>query len=251
MRPHPVAALALSLPLVLAVAACDSQVRSDPAPAPAPAPPPPDPVVQTHMKVHHATGAAVRDAIVRGDLAGARAGFTALAGHPMPPGLPAGAAPLVAGFQGAARAGAAAQDPSAQAEALADTARACGGCHALVHARPTWDVPAAPPRDPGLRLHMARHAWAVERMYEGLVGPTAASWSQAAAILNDHPLDASALPPGQDLPPGAEAAGRRLHALGAEALAAETPEARGALFAEALSTCATCHAAVGMPAAAP
>jgi hypothetical protein len=245
----------LAVVLALALGACDSQVRSAPAPdaepAASPAPPPSDPVVQTHMKVHFAKGAAVRDAIAMGDLAAARTGFTALAEHPMVTGLPEGTAPLVAGFQDAARAGAKAGDTSTQARALADTARACGGCHALVGARPTWEVPDAPPRDPGVRPHMARHAWAVDRMYEGLVGPTEGSWSQAAAILNDHALDEAVLPSGTDLSPVAEAAGARLHALGKEALAAETPEARGELFAEALSTCATCHAAAGVGKTAP
>ena len=245
MRPLPAVTLALAL------VACDSQLRSDPAPVAAPAPPPTDPIVKTQMKVHFAKGAAVQDAIIRGDVARARTGFEALAEHAMVSGLPEGTGPLVEGFQGAAREGAAAVDTSALARALASTARACGGCHALVGARPAWDVPDAPPRDPGMRAHMARHAWAMDRMYEGLVGPTEASWSQAAAILNDQALDEAVLPAGQALSPVAEAAGRRLHALGTEALAAETAEARGELFAEALSTCATCHAAVGMKPASP
>jgi cytochrome c5 len=87
-------------------------------------------------------------------------------------------------------------------------------------------------------------------MYEGLVGPTEASWSQAAAMLNDHALDEALLPSGTALTPEAQAAGERLHSLGKEALAAGTPEARGRLFAEALTTCATCHAAVGVGEAA-
>lgn len=247
MRPLHAAALALAL------VACDSQVRSDPEPTPAPAPPPSDPVVKAHMGGHFGQGASVRDAIVMGDVGAAQAGFQALADHPVAPGLPEGSKPFVQAYQQAARLGAddAAPTPGAQAKQLATVVQACGGCHATNNVKHEWKVPDAPPRDPGVRAHMARHGWAIERMYEGLVGPTESSWSQAAAILNDHALDEAHLPSDKPLPADAAAAAERLHDLGKEALEAGTPEARGALFAEALTTCATCHGAVGVGKAAP
>ncbi len=228
--------------LLLSLVACENRVRP---PGP-PEPPPADPVVQAEMGAHFAEIDAVREALVRGDVAATRAGFEALAATTAPAGLPEGSAPLFEAMRGAAKQGAGAGAAADQATALADTLRACGGCHAKVHARPEWQVPPAPGRDPGVRLHMARHAWAVDRMVEGLVGPTESSWSQAAAILNDEPVTPGELAKGATLTPEAQAAGERLHALGKEALEATTPEDRGARFAEVLTTCATCHGAVGM-----
>lgn len=229
---------------LFAVVACDSQLRSDPRPDPPPPPPPADPAVQRDMNAHFDAGAAVRAAIVAGDVAAARAGFESLASSAAPEGLPAGSEPLFVAMIGAARQGAGASTAAQQAVALGDTLRACGGCHALVHARPAWRVPAAPSRDPGIQLHMARHAWAVDRMVEGLVGPTEAGWAQASAILRDEPVDAAELSRGLSLSPEAAAAGERLHQLGLEARQATTAEARSAAFAETLTTCATCHVAV-------
>lgn len=235
-----------SLVLLFALVACDSQTRSSPVPAPPPPPPPANPAVQAEMQSHFEAGTTVRDAIIRGDVAAAKAGFEALGGGDVPYGLPQGSQPLFEAMQGAAKQGAAASTSADQATALVATLRACGGCHAKVNARPEWDVPDAPSRDPGVRQHMARHKWAMDRMYEGVVGPTESSWAQAAAILKDHAVDEAELARGVKLTPEAKAAAERLHELGKEARAAETPELRGEKFAEALTACATCHVDVGM-----
>jgi cytochrome c553 len=220
---------------------CDSLVGRTNAPPPAPPAPMPEPVVQAHMADDLNTAQEAVDALIAGDKARAASALRALADHPMPEGMPVGTKPMVAGFQGAAKQGAAAASLAEQAQAVANMAATCGGCHAMVGAHLEWTVPAAPPSEPGVRAHMARHTWAVNRMWQGLVGPTESAWSQAAIALNDEPTAQPLLPKDQLLTDETAAAAKRLHTLGTTALEADELRARVDIFGAALTACATCH----------
>lgn len=120
-------------------------------------------------------------------------------------------------------------------------AAACADCHRSTGALPAFDrVPPAPPDDPELCARMARHQWAADRLWEGLVGPSDRAWSAGLEVFAAAPL-----------PAATDAAGARLQALAKGALAAlprDTPADRAKAYGEMLVTCTACHAS---PAARP
>lgn len=236
------------LPLTLAFAlACGSDVRSSPDPTPEPpAPPPPNPALQAHMGEHFTAGQAALQGLVHGDREATRAALKQLAEHPTAEGLPPGTQQHVDAMKAAAARGAASEAASEEARALADVALACGTCHQAAHAKLTFEVEPAPGREPGASGHKSRYAWAVDRMWEGLVGPTESSWSQVAAVLNDQPMASALVAPDKRLSPETEASAKRLQELGSEGLDAPNPAVRTRVFAEALTACESCHEEAGV-----
>jgi cytochrome c553 len=120
-------------------------------------------------------------------------------------------------------------------------AAACADCHRSTGALLAFDrVPPAPPDDPELCARMARHQWAADRLWEGLVGPSDRAWSAGLEVFAAAPL-----------PSASDSAGVRLQGLARAALAAlprDTPADRAKAYGEMLVTCTACHAG---PAARP
>ena len=91
---------------------------------------------------------------------------------------------------------------------------------------------------------MARHLWAMERLWEGLVTPSDAAWAAGSGVLADEPLAGSSFSDDPQLEAElAELAGR-IHALGAEAATVVELGPRGQLYGQMLATCAPCHTRV-------
>lgn len=120
-------------------------------------------------------------------------------------------------------------------------AAACADCHRRTGTSPAFvRAPPPPPDDPEPRARMARHLWAADRLWEGLVGASDHAWRAGLEVLAAQPL--SSLP---------DAAGPRLQRLAVAALAEvprDTPADRARTYGELLVTCAACHAS---PAALP
>jgi hypothetical protein len=121
----------------------------------------------------------------------------------------------------------------------ARVAEACAECHLRTQRLPAFAPPAAlPPDAPTLAARMARHAWAVDRLWEGMVGPAEDRWRMGLEALAASPLPFKPL---DDAP----ALATRLRDLARHALAtratAELDE-RTRLYGELLVTCAACHA---------
>jgi cytochrome c2 len=75
------------------------------------------------------------------------------------------------------------------AAGAAGIAEACGSCHAAARSGPRLSVITTPEAGTGeVTSAMRRHAWAVERMWEGLIGPSEATWSAGAAALSQAPM---------------------------------------------------------------
>jgi hypothetical protein len=97
-------------------------------------------------------------------------------------------------------------DPTRGAETLASIGDACSHCHVML-GPPKVPIPAEPSSVAGTRSRMRRHAWAARSLWIGLTTPSAEAWRRGALA---------------------------------------TPDQRRAAFAEVMSACAPCHAAMGV-----
>lgn len=136
------------------------------------------------------------------------------------------------------------QNSSDLAEAAAGTAdigTACGGCHES-QGGPKVNVGQAPAVENSVVSRMARHSWAMERLWEGLYVPSSAAWKAGAKTLQGDPFPPEVLERGGVY---ARSAAKDFKSLSAQASLKETPKDRAALYAGLLGTCATCHLAIG------
>ena len=86
---------------------------------------------------------------------------------------------------------------------------------------------------------MKRHKWGADKMWQGLVMPDERLFEAGAYVIGDAPLWRSGDVPGEELPPEVAHLEEKVRALGREMW--ETSDARVAIYAELLATCAGCH----------
>src|ERR1051325_5799740 len=78
------------------------------------------------------------------------------------------------------------------AGATADLGISCGECHQR-HGGPKPSSEPAPPPGTSLESRMQRHAWATERLWEGLYVPSSDAWKAGAKALSDEPFPSEVL----------------------------------------------------------
>lgn len=118
---------------------------------------------------------------------------------------------------------------------------ACATCHQS-HALPTPKLPPrAPPDRPTLEAQMARHQWAADRLWEGIVLPSDVHFKMGLYVLANTNVIALAT----DRP----ALARRLRDQAAAAYARPPRDlaARATTYGDVMMTCWSCHAARGAP----
>ena len=114
----------------------------------------------------------------------------------------------------------------------AKLAAACGSCHVETAVVPRFRVyPPAPPDLPAIGARMARHRWAADRLWEGIVGGADEPWRAGLEVLAAVPLEWG---------DGIAARAR---------VPVESLDARASAYGAMLSTCAACH--TWKPATAP
>lgn len=128
-------------------------------------------------------------------------------------------------------------DVPAVAAALADIGIACGACHKAAGG-PTVKVDAPPAGDGSVASRMRRHVWATERLWEGIVVPSDASWKAGAEALSGEPFPKEVVNRGDV---HGRSAAARFKSLVAEAPSKKTQADRGQLYASLLETCSACH----------
>ena len=199
-----------------------------------------------HMARHGTHLTDTRDAIIDGNLERAAALGQALAASPRIGGLPENGAPFeVAFFAQATRIGEA-TDLVEAGRAVGRTAQACGDCHAALSGGPAREGGEAPADGGALSHEMARHSWAAERMWTGLLLDDAALLAEGMAALEAAPLVPTGLPSASNLPTELAALEVTVHDKAAAAVrAAESGGDAGGAFGEMLAACATCHLATG------
>jgi hypothetical protein len=197
--------------------------------------------VQAHMYAHFDRAGEVHDALVRGQLDRARAAAHWLATHEEPGMLPVDSDRHIAAMISFARQASEAPGLGAAAVAAAQMGRVCGDCHRDLDVSPRFLLGTVAPEGAGPKAEMARHIWASDRMWQGLIAPDDFAWSSGA-----RGLTLGWLNPGEVVAsPGDRERLRsmiqQVYDLAAQAEAAEEPEDRAEVYGTFLTTCIDCH----------
>ncbi len=192
-----------------------------------------DMMVRFHMHENFGLVRAIERLLLRGKLEEARDLARAISVAPDEPGMsPWAALATRVRDQAAVLATAKTVDEACVAEAK--LARECASCHAASGATPEFSSPPKPPVDgPTVAARMARHLWASERLWEGIVGAADDAWSQGLDVLSATPL------PVTQFGPAREPFAKKLQKI-ADRARTGTPD-RAVVYGELLVTCAGCH----------
>ncbi|HEU4732306.1 MAG TPA: hypothetical protein VFT22_30640 [Kofleriaceae bacterium] len=195
-------------------------------------------MVRFHMRRHFEDLRMIERLLVAGKLEDARALAHLLAKPARDPGF----APWAAESQRLTDAALALASATSLEEACRREPRvseACASCHVRMQTTPVFGIPPPLPLDlPTRKARMARHQWAVDRLWEAMVGPSESSWHGGLEVLAAAPMP---------FPVWTEASryARRLQELARDQLPPYRTTSladRAAAYGELLVTCVGCHA---------
>lgn len=205
---------------------------------------PEDPQTVGHMHEHLERISAIKDAILAGNLRRVREPAAWLAAHDPIEDLPLPFEPFVLSMRGHAEDIVAADDIPTAAVGVSAIANDCGSCHVASEIDLEFGYDEEPPSWSDMQSHMQRHLWAIERLWEGLIGPSDASWSRGIRMMAEAPLHGTEATWDEEATDG-DALARRVHELGRQAAAALTPLDRAEVYGEMIGVCAECHTRTG------
>lgn len=195
--------------------------------------------VRLHMREHYDLDRAIERLLVRGQLEQARDLSRVMGGASDDLGFGTATRHVVLVRE---RAAALAASPGIDeaCRRAAKLAAACATCHVDARIAPLFDATQKVPADePTIHARMARHAWAVDRIWEGMVGNSDAAWRAGLDVIARPPL------PWSELSGPRVALGRRLQDLAVRARQLhmiDDIDERARMYGEILVTCAACHA---------
>ncbi len=186
----------LRLPLLVsttfaAVLIAGAATAEEPASSDAPAATEPaKPTLAQDMRSHFAMATGARDAVIQGDLAGARVWAQGLAESEAPANMPRKWRPLYAEMQVAASAVTRADSLEAAGPAVGRLGLTCSECHDFTGGGPKAQVLPLPPQEfpKGEGLDMALHNWTSNWMWIGLLSDDSTSWNRGAKALEAAPF---------------------------------------------------------------
>jgi len=235
----------LILPMFLvAVGACSDRTTPD-AEADRASKEYPREVLQAHMKDHFFKATEIQVAVINGDLAAVREPALWMAEHAKSAAMPDEWSQHASAMYAAASRAAEASDLMSAAQATAAMGAECGNCHRALGAEVGFAVDVAPSQGEGATPHMARHAWASGRMWEGLIASSGIVWDGGAEVLSEAPLAPAELSAELEVLAEVSEMEAAIHSMGAEAVGVSTPRERALLYGEFLGTCAVCHEKTG------
>jgi mono/diheme cytochrome c family protein len=127
------------------------------------------------------------------------------------------------------------------ARGAATLASRCGSCHLATTSITTFSWTEAPADDGDSKARMQRHLWAMDRLWEGLVGPSEMSWQEGTVVLLAAPFPVDRLPVDAKSQADAKVQLAKIAALAQKAKGAVEAEDRMAVYGELLGTCSGCH----------
>jgi cytochrome c553 len=219
----------------------DAQPELPPHPNPDLAPPQQrferDMMTRLHMHASFDTARAIERLLIRSKLDDAQYFAKSLASEPDVPGLEPWAKQIaLVRERAAAVATAPGIDDACRREA--QLAAACAGCHADAGAEPEFRSPPALPADAQtVAARMARHQWAADRIWEGMVGASDEPWRAGLDVLAVTPL---AFPKIDSARVGLALRLQQLADQARHPTSNDLAE-RARLYGEILVTCAACH----------
>ena len=175
--------MAMGLALALS-GGCECNSKQQPAGTPAP------PGFDQVMQEHAALSIAARNALIRGELEVAQQAMRKLAffmDHVPAPEQGKEYARLTKELAEEARE---ASDLEEACMAFARLSYACGQCHHALDRGPPLKLEPNPEGE-DLAMHMRRHYWAIERMWEALLADSTSAFQEAAEVLAEAPLHGS------------------------------------------------------------
>jgi cytochrome c553 len=193
-----------------------------------------------HMGAHFADILEIHTSLVHGSLADAKVAARALADD-RPDVMLEEWAPFLFALRRSADEVARARSLDDAAVHAAALARTCGDCHAAQGARLELVATQPPARSDDPAARMQRHAWAFNRLWEGIVLPSDESWTLGVNAFVELPecedrmsseVDRTAIERAREIVTASEAAAR----------AATTRDERALVYGRMLPTCASCHA---------
>jgi hypothetical protein len=198
--------------------------------------------IADHMHGHLIQISMIKSAIVAGKLEDVDGPARWLADHETATGLPVEFESYVMQMKSYARQVIDAQDLASAAGSVSNMAKTCGNCHLVNDVNLEFGYDRKPREDvEDVVTHMQRHQWAMDRLWEGLIGPSDTAWNRGADMLIDAPLLPSDVTTATDKVVEIGKIARRIHALGGIGTETTTPDARSELYAEVLRLCAGCH----------
>ena len=192
--------------------------------------------VRLEMAEHWDEATQARDAIIQGDLTAATKAAAKLHARLPLEGLPEELREREKPLQTAMGEAGGAADLTTAALAMGRAAQACGECHAANGITPQLDDPPLPPEGDGTASEMARHQWAAQKLWLGLVRPSQSDFDEACKALEHASLLSD------DARLQSQAASeleKGVHQLAASV--ADGSSSRGEIYGQLLTTCATCH----------
>ena len=204
--------------------------------------------VGDHMHEHLGRISAIKSFIIMGDLDGVREPAKWLAEHNSVAGLPDNYQPYVDSMRSHARDVLVAPDLKTAAMAVSEIAITCSNCHQANEVELAFGFDSEPDEWAEIVVHMQRHQWGVDRMWEGLIGPSDASWDRGTDMLVDvplHPFEVMDKTASEAEIVAIDKIARRLHSLGSRGGYTKTLDERSKMFGEVLSICAECHTKLG------
>jgi len=197
-----------------------------------------------HMHDHLDRITGIKTSIIMGNLEGVREPAKWLAEHEAPSSLPDNYEPFIEAMRSYAGKVLVAPDFQTAADAVSGMAITCSGCHQANKVTLKFDVEMKPEEWGETKMHMQRHQWGVDRMWEGLMGPSDEAWSAGTDILVDiplHPYDVAGDAVDMEDTIAIDVIAQRLHALGGQGAYTHAPAERQKMYGEVLSICADCH----------
>ena len=233
------APLRWTAPLVAAaaVAAIAWPARSEPPLRPGAIDPEP---LHTVMHGHFMSLRLVHRALLFGDLKEARRQARVLAEMAAPGGLP-GWEESVARIRETAGRLTRTRSATRARRLAAELAVRCGDCHEETADVSRFVADSEPFDDGSAAGRMARHEWAAESVWLGLVGPSPDLWRDGLAALASPPLLPDAFTDDRARHQKVDALSRRMADLAARERLLDDEDARAAAFADLLDVCAGCH----------
>lgn len=200
--------------------------------------------VATQMHQHLDRITTIKSMIVMGNLDGVRDPAIWLADHEAVSGLPENFEPYIGLMRQYAREVNNASGLRSAAISVSQMAKTCGNCHMVNEVKIEFGFDQMPPEWSDTVSHMQRHQWAVDRLWDGLIGPSENAWNRGLNMLVDVPLHPDDVMDEESA--GADTAAldritRRIHDLAGLGTVTRTPTARSELYGEILGLCAECH----------
>lgn len=204
------------------------------------------PTTRAHMQDHFSKAEEIKAALIAGNLEQAREPAKWMAEHQHEVDHPDAWKPYIDRMREAAQGIGGAEDLASASASFVSMGEVCAACHTEIGGpKPSPTTPPAAAEGSGTKAHMAKHQWAMDQLWLGLVAPSKDVWIAGAEALADAPLTPEQLAEGQTLAPEITALTDRVHDLGNQAR--DIPEGSGIpgrIYGELLTTCETCHAAL-------